>query len=523
MNGVIYCRVSSKEQIEGTSLESQESACREYARQHNLAILKVFVERGESAKFADRTQLLDLIDFCKSSKCGVQVLLVWKIDRFARNVGDHFNVKALLAKYGVRIVSVTEPIDTNPEGRLMETILAGFAQFDNDIRAVRTVQGMKKRLQEGVSPWKPPLGYKTATVRGEKKTQPDLPTQPLFGLLQKAWKEYATGGYTKAEILRLMTNWGIATPRGKPLSPQSLDYFFRNSYYAGILKNPWTGEEYEGKHVPMVSRADFARVQRIVGRNNRAVPHRASRPEFPLRGLVRCPGCRAYMTGSFSRGRSRRYPYYRCYSNCRTAISFPAAPIHQEFGEFLDRQRARPELIERLGDAILQAAEGRRAAAKDKQARLEREVAELTRQIQELVAMRAAGLIDDQEFATQKRALADRRASFDIRRNLDPFNPKAVRRDIDRIKGPLSEPRETWRRLTPPLQGRFQRAILPGGFVNGRIGTAEKALIFSTFDELNTYKTNLVPLADETWNRLIAEIKGFSAIFHPENEDELAA
>ncbi len=79
MNGVIYCRVSSKEQIEGTSLESQESACREYARQHDLKILRVFVERGESAKFADRTQLLDLIDYCKASKGGVQVLLVWKV------------------------------------------------------------------------------------------------------------------------------------------------------------------------------------------------------------------------------------------------------------------------------------------------------------------------------------------------------------------------------------------------------------------------------------------------------------
>ena len=57
MNGVIYCRVSSKEQIEGTSLESQEQACREYARSHNIKVLKIFIERGESAKFADRTQL----------------------------------------------------------------------------------------------------------------------------------------------------------------------------------------------------------------------------------------------------------------------------------------------------------------------------------------------------------------------------------------------------------------------------------------------------------------------------------
>lgn len=148
MNGIIYVRVSSKEQVEGTSLESQAAACAEYARSKNIKIVKKFIEQGESAKFADRTQLLALIDFCKENKGRLQALLVWKIDRFARNASDHFNIKAVLLKYGVRVVSVTEPIDENPEGKLLETILAGFAQFDNDIRAMRTVQGMRRKLSE---------------------------------------------------------------------------------------------------------------------------------------------------------------------------------------------------------------------------------------------------------------------------------------------------------------------------------------------------------------------------------------
>src|SRR5438093_4567072 len=261
MNGVIYSRVSSKEQIEGTSLESQEQACQEYARSHNIKVLKIFIERGESAKFADRTQLIELIDFCRQNKGSVQVLLVWKVDRFARNVGDHFNIKANLMKYGVRVVSVTEPIDSNPEGKLMETILAGFAQFDNDIRATRTVQGMKRKLQEGIFPWQPPLGYRSANDDGEKKTEPDKPDQPVFALLQKVWKEFATGAYTKAEMRRLMDAWGIQTRKGKPITKQSLDNFFRNKYYAGTLVDPWSGEEFQGQHVPMVTREEFACVQ----------------------------------------------------------------------------------------------------------------------------------------------------------------------------------------------------------------------------------------------------------------------
>src|SRR5713101_3600200 len=296
MNGVIYCRVSSKEQIEGTSLESQRLACEEYARSNNIGVLQVFVEQGESAKFADRTQLLELIDFCRQSKGNVQVLLVWKVDRFARNVGDHFSIKGSLMKYGVRVVSVTEPIDSKPEGKLMETILAGFAQFDNDIRATRTVQGMRRKIQEGIFPWKPPLGYKSSTSHGERKKEPDIPDQPLFGQLQKAWKEFATGAYTKAEIRRLMDRWGVRTSKGNALSHQSIDSILTNPYYAGILVDPWSNEEYQGQHLAMMTRDEFARVQQIFRRRNRSVTHHKLRLEFPLRGSIRCQQCRWHLT-----------------------------------------------------------------------------------------------------------------------------------------------------------------------------------------------------------------------------------
>src|SRR5579872_3144946 len=273
MTGVIYCRVSSKEQIEGTSLEVQEAACRDYARTNNIRVLKVFVEQGESAKFADRTQLLELIEYCRANKGTVQVLLVWKVDRFSRNVADHFSIKATLGRYGVRIVSVTEPIDAKPEGKLMETILAGFAQFDNDIRAQRTVQGMRRKIQEGIFPWGPPYGYKSAVGNGEKKTLPDLPDQPTFGLLQKAWKAYATGAYTQAETGRMMQAWGLMSAHGRAFGHQFLQQFFTNPYYTGMLTDPWSGEQFEGRHIPMVTREEFARVQQVISRRNHSVVH----------------------------------------------------------------------------------------------------------------------------------------------------------------------------------------------------------------------------------------------------------
>ncbi len=296
MNGIIYCRVSSKEQIEGTSLESQQTACREYARAKNIEILKVFIEQGESAKFADRTQLVELIDFCRRNKGAVDALLVWKVDRFARNVADHFSVKATLGKYGVRIVSVTEPIDANPEGKLMETILAGFAQFDNDLRATRTVQGMRRKLQEGIFPWGPPFGYKSSVTGNEKKNLPDLPDEPAFSLIRRGFAEFATGAHTQAEMGRLMASWGLVAAHGKVFAPQSLYQLFTNPFYAGILVDPWSGEEFPGKHAPLVTREEFARVQRMIAARSRSVPHQKFREEFPLRGFVRCDACHHGLT-----------------------------------------------------------------------------------------------------------------------------------------------------------------------------------------------------------------------------------
>jgi site-specific DNA recombinase len=514
MNGVIYCRVSSKEQIEGTSLESQELACQEYARQRHIKILKIFVERGESAKFADREQLLELIDFCKENKGQVQTLLVWKVDRFARNVGDHFNIKAILLKYGVQVVSVTEPIDAKPEGKLMETILAGFAQFDNDIRAMRTVQGMRRKIQEGIFPWGPPLGYKSSVTNGEKKTQPDKPAQPIFSLLQKAWKEFASGGYTKTEMQRLLTARGVRTAKGHPLSLQSVDNLFRNPYYAGVLVDPWSREEHEGKHVPMVSREEFARAQQKSVRRNHSEQHRKERSEFPLRGLVRCPDCSLYMTASFSRGRSRRYPYYRCANiNCSPRKSYRAEGLHDQFETFLDAIAPGPEVFKKIGDYVLQVAEDRQGLRKSMKTRKDAELDGLQREIQELISVRISGLITDQEFAAQKNVLVQRRTNIEATLDSESLNPKAILREIGEITKPLSELMQTWQVMEPAFRPRFNRLLLPVGYVSGEIRTAERGLLFRSFGEVSEAKTNGVPLKGENLNRLIQEIQAFAELF----------
>jgi DNA invertase Pin-like site-specific DNA recombinase len=515
MKVVIYCRVSSKEQVEGTSLESQELACRDYSRRNRLEVMQVFVDRGESAKFADRPQLLAMLSFCKNRDHAVEQLLVWKVDRLARNVGDHFNIKATLLKDGVRVVSVTEPIDAKPEGRLLETILAGFAQFDNDVRAARTVQGMKRKLEEGIYPWQPPLGYRGAAQPGSKKQQPDQPDQPAFGILQEAWAKFATGNFTKADILRFLHARGLETRSGRKITSQFVDHLFGDPFYAGILRDPWTSEELPGRHLPMVSRTMFQAVQTVIAGRNRSLPHIAVRPEFPLRSFARCPYCGYALTGSFSRGRSKYYAYYHCHNRrCEIRANYTLDEVHSEFSRFLAGASATPHAISHLKHYLRQIMD---AAATDVERELHRKELERTRaqeHMKELIRMRVENLISDEEFQEQRSHISSQ-AGLTESGGIIPDNKQVESAlvDLDAVGGYLTDLAGAWDRVAPQFQRWFQQIMIPAGYQVGDVGTAQKGRLLSFLASPLPVGTDLVPPVGESWNQLLQEIGRLAKVF----------
>ena len=149
VGAVIYVRVSTKEQTENLSLSTQLKACEEYCERHGLKVLARFREEGESAKTADRTELQKLLHYCRTHKGTVQFVVVFNLTRFAREKYDHFVLRAHLKSLGISLRSATEPIDDTSTGKLMEGVLAAFAQFDNDVRSDRTRAGMKAALELG--------------------------------------------------------------------------------------------------------------------------------------------------------------------------------------------------------------------------------------------------------------------------------------------------------------------------------------------------------------------------------------
>src|SRR6059036_2509447 len=235
VGAVIYVRVSTKEQTENLSLPTQIRACEEYCKREGYEVLERFREEGESAKTADRTELQKLLNFCRTHKGKVHFVIVYNLTRFAREKYDHFALRALLKSLGISLRSATEPIDDTSTGKLMEGVLAAFAQFDNDVRSDRTRAGMRAALELGRWTFLAPLGYMNAPRAMGKSLVPDPERAPL---VKQVFEDFATGRFTKQEVIARMTEAGLRTRRGLVLSPQSFGQMVRNSIYVGRVESP---------------------------------------------------------------------------------------------------------------------------------------------------------------------------------------------------------------------------------------------------------------------------------------------
>src|SRR2546425_461497 len=249
VGAVIYIRVSTTEQTENLSLSTQLKACEEYCERQGFEILARFREEGESAKTADRPELQKLLQYCRIHTGRVQFVVVFNLTRFAREKYDHFALLAYLKSLGISLRSATEPIDDTSTGKLMEGVLAAFAQFDNDVRSDRTRAGMRAALELGRWVFLAPLGYMNAPRAMGKSLILDPERAPL---VRRALHDFATGRFTKQEVRANITALGLKTRRGQPVPSQTFDALLRNQVYIGRVDVPGYGISARGDFEPLV-------------------------------------------------------------------------------------------------------------------------------------------------------------------------------------------------------------------------------------------------------------------------------
>src|SRR3989338_7089165 len=161
MKVALYARVSSEKQAEkDLSLPSQLKALREYALKRQWTIVEEFIDEAESARTANRPEFQRMIASAKQKNAPFNAILVWKLNRFARNREDSIIYKSLLRKRGIQIISTNENLDEGPTGKLLEGIIESIDEFYSANLSQDTIRGLKENTMRGF--WNggvQPFGY----------------------------------------------------------------------------------------------------------------------------------------------------------------------------------------------------------------------------------------------------------------------------------------------------------------------------------------------------------------------------
>ena len=353
MTAVIYARYSSDSQREA-SIEGQLRDCKDYAEKNGITVVGTYIDRAYSAKTDDRPDFQRMIK--DSAKKIFDVVLVWKLDRFARNRFDAVNYKYQLEKNGVHLVSAMEPISQGPEGIMVESMLIGMAEYYSAELALKVARGERENaLQCKYNGGIVPLGF---TIGKEDRLYHiDPETAPI---VQEIFTRYANGEPAE-KIAASLNERGLRTRTGKPFVKNSFFQIFRNRRYIG---------EYRYKDIvtpggiPAIVDEDlFDRVQQRFEQNRIAHGRPAKEDvSYLLTTKLFCGKCGTLMGGeSGTSHMGNTYYYYKCGNAKRHGKAhcdlkaIRKEPLERFVVDTAIKVIFSDEIIERLIDLVMEA------------------------------------------------------------------------------------------------------------------------------------------------------------------------
>ena len=313
MKAVIYARYSSDNQRE-ESIEGQLRDCMQYAEYNDIQVVGSYIDRAMSAKTDNRPNFQQMIK--DSAKRLFDIIIVWKLDRFARNRFDSAYYKNILKKNGVRVISAKESISEGAEGIILESVLEGYAEYYSVELAEKVNRGMTDNALKAMSNGGiTPLGY---YLDDEQHLQIDERKAPF---VREIFQRYADGEMIKT-IIDDMNDRGVGiTVRmkkkagkkayDKPLGYNNVRRMLSNRKYIG---------EYRFKDIviedaiPAIIDKDlFEKVQKRIAVNTRAPAIHKAEDEYLLTTHLFCGKCKAMMIGDSGKGKKGTvYHYYKC-------------------------------------------------------------------------------------------------------------------------------------------------------------------------------------------------------------------
>lgn len=305
-NAVIYARYSPGSKQTYQSIEGQLKECYAFAERSDLRVVHEYIDEHLTGTNDKRDQFLQMIE--DSKKKSFQFVLVYQLDRFARNRYDSATYKAKLKKNGVRVLSARENITDDASGILIEGVLESMAEY----YSAELSQKIKRGISISASKCKyfggsVSLGYK---VDEQKNFLVNEETAPIV----KQMFQMLASGYNYAQIARYMNERGIPTARGGKWNKNSFNSIFSNRRYLG--KYIFHGEEIDGGMPRLIDDALFYDVQKVLAKYALAPSRGKAKVEYLLSDKLLCGKCWNKMTGISSTSKSKKiHHYYKCAGN----------------------------------------------------------------------------------------------------------------------------------------------------------------------------------------------------------------
>lgn len=348
MTGVIYARYSSDNQRE-ESIEGQLRECKAFSEKNDIQIIGTYIDRAFSARTDNRPDFQKMIKDSASKK--FDLIIVWKLDRFARDRYDSAHYKAALRKNGVKVVSATEKISEGSEGILMEAVLEGMAEYYSAELSEKVVRGLTENaLKCKFNGGTLPIGY---TINSEHHFQIDPITAPA---VLQAFNAYAEGASMK-EIADEMNIKGLRSAFGGKISIDSVTRMLHNRRYIGEFKYR---DIVQPNGIPaIVPQELFDRVQDRMASNKKAPAKHKAEDEYLLTTKLYCGKCNRFMVGESGTSKtSNIYRYYKC-AGVKKHSGCDKKTVKKDWIENLvirqiEKVLFDDDIIEKIADAVLE-------------------------------------------------------------------------------------------------------------------------------------------------------------------------
>jgi len=416
MDCFIYARKSTEsEDRQVLSIEAQIKELQAVALNQGIKIVEVFSE-AKSAKAPGRPIFNKVIERMYQSK--EMGILCWKLDRLARNPVDGGQLIWSIEQGRIKqIVTPHRRFLNSGDDKFWMQLEFGMAKKYIDDLSDNVKRGNRAKLEKGILPGKAPIGY-----LNDKESRLIVKDPDRFPLIRRIWDMVLRGEYSILDILRIAEeDWGLKTRQtkkegGKPLTKSLIYKLLSNPFYYGAILRK--GEIYPGCHEPMVTKDEFDKVQKILGRPTT----KPNKKEFAYTGLIKCGECGSMVTAE---EQVNRYGYHYTYYHC----SKKKGGIHNHCGqkyvrvEELENQIASylesillPESFVAWGITQLKLAQTEEEKLQgDIHRSLENAVADCKRKLDNLLNLKLKDLLTDQEFVEQKSELTAKRMQLEGR------------------------------------------------------------------------------------------------------------